>query len=676
MDTMNSTMEKDTRAAGAWVSIVVFLAALAARLFYLWEINGTPVTELLLIDSETYDRFARMILDGRFRGEEVYSMNILYPYFLAVVYAVGRGEWTSALPVQAILDSFSVLFLYRIGLRLFDKKVALLAAVIAGLYGPFVFYAGALLTPSLINFFCLGMLLLLVRYREAPAPKTAAAAGLLLGLASLGRGNSMLLLPLAILFFMGAVRPRRKALLHWAFFAVAALTLPLLMSARNYMVEKRVVPMAANYAAFYIGHNPEANGLYNMTEFVGSADFEGEVLGTRRTVSEAVGREVTLAESADHLFRKGVKYAIDHPSEETRRTLKKFYFFWNRTEAPTNLNYYFARDFSRMLRILPVTFGLLAALGITGMVLLRKEWRKHLLLYLYLSVYLLTALLFFVSAEYRLPAAPVLMLFAAHTGIRLTGHLIARLRGRRPRTKDREFIFTLLLFHLLLLFTHYRTTLLKAQTLKRVDYLNFGILYCDKGSLESSEKMLLRSLEIDPAFGPAHTAIAETYRRMGNEMRAAESLELSRRYALGGQYENSVAPPGAETTALLEVARIYQGGDYAEALRRFEELLTRYKMSGKNDVLLSIRNNIGLCHYKMKEMRMAEETFRAIIQESPGYVKAQTNLARVCESEGGNAEAESLYRKALALDPENRSARAGLERVSNGAGAGLPGTRR
>jgi hypothetical protein len=93
--------------------------ALAVRLLYLWSIRGTPLVDILLIDSETYHRLARSILGGTFRGEEVYAMNPLYPYFLAGVYAMGGGAKLLAYAVQAGLDAASCATIAWIGIRLF-----------------------------------------------------------------------------------------------------------------------------------------------------------------------------------------------------------------------------------------------------------------------------------------------------------------------------------------------------------------------------------------------------------------------------------------------------------------------------------------------------------------------------------------------------------------------------
>ena len=173
-------------------AITIFGLALAVRVFYLWEIRDTPLVEVLLIDSETYDRLARLILQRAFHGEEVYSMNIVYPYFLAAIFAVAKGSLWAVLGVQALLDSLTCVLTYGIGARLFDRRVGLLAGVVLAAYGPMVFYSGALLTPTLITFLVVAMVAVLVGYRFRPRWGTAVAAGLILGLAVLGRGNNLL----------------------------------------------------------------------------------------------------------------------------------------------------------------------------------------------------------------------------------------------------------------------------------------------------------------------------------------------------------------------------------------------------------------------------------------------------------------------------------------------------
>jgi tetratricopeptide (TPR) repeat protein len=650
------------RLRGLRPDIVLFLAALALRLLYLREIRGTPLAELLLVDSETYDRFARKILSGAFRGEEVYSMNVLYPYFLAGVYALFKGPWTSALPAQAFLDSLSCVLLYRVGIPFFGRAVALGGAALAVLYGPFIFYSGALLTPALIGFLGLLALFLLTRYERSPGPLLAIAAGLAIGLATLGRGNNLLLLPTGLVCFgRGRIR---DALL----FLAAGLSLSVLVSARNYRVEGHAVPIAANYAAFYIGNNPEATGLYTMPPWVTSARFEGEVLGTREWVSSRTGREVTLAESARILLRWGLDHVREEPGAALVRCAKKLYFFWNGTESPTNLNYHVARDFSFLLRALPVGFGIVAPLSLLGAVYAARARRRAGLLYLYAAVPLATCLVFFVSAEYRLPAVPVLLLFASYALVRLGRAAKGAVSNRAAASPEaRSALLLALLLPPLFVFANHRTPLLRAQAWKRVDYLNFGIVYRERNEFDAAKRMLERSLELDPRFGPAHEAMAELYGRVGDDRAAARSLESARRYALGGQYEGSVTEAPGEAGEFLRIGAIYDAGRFDEALAEFRRLAESLAGDGERALSLRARNNVGLCLYKLGRLGEAEAEFRDVIREDPSYVKGYTNLARVCAARGEREEAARLVREALRLDPENPRIRAELDRLEKEA---------
>jgi tetratricopeptide (TPR) repeat protein len=617
------------------------------------------MVEVLLIDSETYDRLGRLILEGRFQGEEVYSMNILYPYFVALVYLLGKGSLWAVLGIQAVLDSLSCVIVYWLGTRLFDNRVAMLAGIAGAVYGPMVFYSGSLLTPTLITFLILVATAILVRYQDRVSGKSALLAGVVLGLSALGRGNSLLLVPFAVLVFHVVGFDRRRAVVHWLIFALGAAVPVGAVTIRNYLVEGHFVPVAANYAAFYIGHNPEANGLYTMPSFTESADFESEVWGTQQALSEELGRPITLAEGSRHLFSRGVRHLVEHPREEFRLTLVKLYYFWNRTESPTNLNYAFARDYSWTLRSLPLSFGIIAPLALVGMFLARKKWRKHLVLYLVIAVHLITAVVFYVSAEYRLAAVPFLILFGSHA-------VVATVQNVREFQKKgqarKELLITALLLVPFLFACNVRDRLLEAQSLKRVDYLNFGTLYQDRGDHERAREMLQKSLEIDPRYGPAYASLAELYDEMGDEMEAARMALMARRYRPPGE------TPDAEdeiADGVLKAAELYENGAYPAALIEFEKLRGMAERMGDPEIILSVRNNIGLCHYKLGDLDRAAAIFIEILEGNPGYVKAHNNLGTVRRVEGKLDEAIGHFQRALEIDPRNQVARRALARLQN-----------
>jgi len=660
------------------IIISLFFLALVIRLIYLLQIYNTPLSEILLIDSETYDRFASLIINGNFQGEDVYSMNILYPYFLALIYKILGHSWTAVTVIQAFISSVNCVLIYIVAKNMFDQRVGILSAAICIIYGPFVFFTGTLLTPTLINLFLLLTLLFLVRYQNSDKLWLVLVAGFCLGLAVLGRGNSLLMAPLSLLFFYFTTKNGRKAFSHWIGFSMAAILVTVGVTLRNYYVEKEFVPLSANYGAFYAGHNAKANGIYTMPELTASAKFEGEVDGVREEIGKKLGRDVTLAETSHYLFTQGLKYIVENPLADLLLTLKKIYFFWNTTEPPTNLNYYFAKDYSSLLRWLPLSFGIIAPLSILGIYFSFKHWRKYILLYIYIFVYLFTCLVFFVSSEYRLPAVPVLIIFTSFTIIYLYDvwkiyrqdkinlsqqNIIKNKKKNRRRVKKsakiqipKEFIQAMIILLPLFMFCNYKSPLLKLQSLKRVDYLNFGTLYRDGGELRKAKVLLKKSLQIDPRFGPAYEALAEVYQREGNDQETIRLLSLSRKYSLGGQYSRNNPMDfnnDLNSEKIIKANSLYQEKNYELALKSFQELYDSYTKVGNQEMSLRILNNIGLCNYKLKNIIQAQDIFINIIKEDSTYIKAYTNLARVYIAQKKHVKAVNLYQQVLTIEPNN-----------------------
>jgi len=66
----------------------VFVFAFVVRLFYLGEMMGTPLFQVLMADSRVYDKWAQGIAGGDWFGKEVFYQAPFYPYFLGVVYKI------------------------------------------------------------------------------------------------------------------------------------------------------------------------------------------------------------------------------------------------------------------------------------------------------------------------------------------------------------------------------------------------------------------------------------------------------------------------------------------------------------------------------------------------------------------------------------------------------------
>lgn len=625
---------------------LIFVLALVVRLAYLGQVRGTPLTGALLIDSDTYDRFARQILSGTFGGENVYAVNVLYPYFVALLYALGKGSLLFALHAQAALDALTCALTAWIAARHFGPGTGLGTGVLLALSGPLVFYSGALLTPTLVTFLGVVALAVLTRWQDDPRARWAMAAGLVVGLATLARGNNLLFVPLALPGFLLASRARNAGIRAWFLFALAAGFPLLLVTLRNLAVAGHAVPVAANYAAFFIGHNPDANGLYVLPRWASSSEFAHEVWGLNAALAQELGRPMTLAESSRWLFDQGVKWAVSHPVDELRLLATKFLFFWNAIEPPTNLSIAFAREWSTLLRVLPFGFGVLAPLGLLG-----AWWgrgRRQAFLLASILVGLLTALLFFVSSEYRLPVVPVLAIFAAHALVTIAA--TASGRGARAGTRTARLATAAVALPLLFWFCHARPAALVAQTRLHDDYTKFGTLFARRGEFPRARALYEHATVLAPNYGPAWQGLATVLERTGDGAGALRAAQRAR--APGVAVATSAATPAsAIADSGLAAAARFQAGDFADALERFERLEQSARALGDTSLADGLLNNVGLSRFRLGDLEGAARAFEQVLAERPSAVKAHYNLARVRAAQGRLAEAEAGLETALRIDP-------------------------
>ena len=201
--------------------LAIFLAALTLRLLYLAEITDLPYFSTLVLDAFEYDRLAAGLLQGNWlidrQGGYVHSL--LYPYMLGLLKFFGANNLLVRV-MQMLLGAFSCVLIYRIAAHLFPPPAPLLAGLFAACYWTLIFYNGELLATTLVVLIQLLLVDLLLRSAGKVSNKTAALAGLLSGLLVLTRGNTLLLLPVALWAVWRLSGAPARRLVHVGFFAL------------------------------------------------------------------------------------------------------------------------------------------------------------------------------------------------------------------------------------------------------------------------------------------------------------------------------------------------------------------------------------------------------------------------------------------------------------------------
>ena len=430
---------------------LLFLFALLVRGAYAWQIRDLPTQHHLVMDARRYDDLAREIAGGDWMPREAFYQAPLYPYFLAAVYRATGGSRAAVRLLQILLGAATVVLLALAARRLFGPvagdTAGVVAGVLAALYGPAVFQAPLLLKTTLTLFFEAAFLLLLLP-SEKPGQGRPFLAGICLGLCALLQENLLLLLPAALLWLAvfenggtGALRQRLASALALVIGLGLAMAPAALL---NYLAGGELVLTSSQGGMnFFIGNARGATGTYvgltggsqNPEQQREDARQLAALLASRGSGRPVAAGDLSPAEVSAIFWREGLHEIREDPAAWARLLLWKLRLFWNAYEIPDAEGYRVYKREAGPVAWPWIGFGLLAPLGLTGLLL---AWRDGLpegrpgtlLLILLTAGVCLSVVLFFVFGRYRLPVAPLLIPPAAYAAVSLAG-LMRRGETRR-----------------------------------------------------------------------------------------------------------------------------------------------------------------------------------------------------------------------------------------------------
>ena len=373
------------RGAIRWPWIGLFGLALAVRMAHVLVLVNRPV----FWDANTqggsdmsgFIRFAAgLAAEGGFWDQRsTYTTSApLFPLALAAWFRAVGTDLALAAAAQAVAGAATCLVIGWGAWHLFgERRIAYLAAGVAALYGPFVFYTTKLHATTL-ELAAAALVFAGIAWAMArPAPWRWFAVGLALGLAALGRPTFMLVagaVTAGCLLWPG--RPARQRV-----GAAAMVGLGAAVVVGGWMVRTAVLG----------GPWVPVTGQTGMVWRLANS-YDSYVLNFRYP-QQPVMPVASLAFWAHQA--------------------KKAALFWWGYEVPQNMNYYFIREFSPVLQLPVLAFWVVTPLAWLGLWWSRRRWRELLPLHAAMLAYYLATSLFLITARYRIPIVPALMPFAA-----------------------------------------------------------------------------------------------------------------------------------------------------------------------------------------------------------------------------------------------------------------------
>ncbi|UCD16408.1 MAG: glycosyltransferase family 39 protein [Candidatus Zixiibacteriota bacterium] len=399
----------------------VLILALLVRVIYLLAYYATPEWDQLLVDSLFHHRWAVSIASGDVLGHEPFFRAPLYIYVLGGLYAIFGQSLLAGRIFGHLIGVISVLLTFRIGLRLFSKPAAIIAAVIHALYPIAVYFESELLVDSLFTMLIELSIFCLLIAVERKTPAWYFLTGLVVGAAAITRPILLALVPLYLIWLIIAQRRIGRGSMSAAVMLLAISLAIVPVALRNRLVGDDLVLISSSGGVnFYIGNNPDADGLSAaMPPPLGAGWRMRDI---KHLAEQETGLKMKPSEISAFWTGKGRDWIIRNVGDFFRLYVKKLYYCINNFEVSNNRNLRLFFSNNAVLRIIPLNFGLLLALAVPGIILTLANHKNRLhlsFLVLLVVLYFLTISFFFINARFRLPIIPVIIIFAAQGAVML-----------------------------------------------------------------------------------------------------------------------------------------------------------------------------------------------------------------------------------------------------------------
>ncbi|MDD5344528.1 MAG: glycosyltransferase family 39 protein, partial [Smithella sp.] len=406
---------------------LIIAFGLIIRIIALTNLSTTIYADFLLWDERIYHNWAKAIAEGTFQSQSVYEFAPLPAYIMAAVYRIFSPDILYIRILNIIFGTLTCFIVYLIARELINRKVALLACIIACIYKPFIFYSIVPLKESLalLLFAWMSYLLIKVIRQEASEPKDEnrqnilriGLLGLAVGMLLNVRPNAVVLVPVLILPVIWYGFRDKLSWKHLSgYTAVYVLGLSIALAPfviRNYVVAgKPALTTTQSGFNLYLGNNiNNPDPYYRPVPFASSSPFEQGIQFTIEA-SRRAGKKLTSSEASDYWTKETIRQALDNPAVFMGKVGQKILVFVNRFEACDHYDIDFLSDYAKFFKIPFPGFWIIFPLSMLGML---TDWknRKTKALSMVLLFYGATLIIFFANGRYRLPMLAVLIPFAA-----------------------------------------------------------------------------------------------------------------------------------------------------------------------------------------------------------------------------------------------------------------------
>ena len=431
---------------------------------------------------------------------------------------------------------------------------------------------------------------------------------------------------------------------------------------------------------FYLGNNPNADGTAGfLRQGRGAVEYERQ--DATELAQAAEGRNLTPREVSSYWTSQALAYIRANPWAWVQLEARKVRLLANAAELIDTESQDSYQEWSRVLSMTAVVghFGILAPLAVLGVIAGWPDRRRLWLFWAMAATYAASVLLFFVSARYRLPLVPILMLIAAVGLSRLPTFIRAAGRARAAVAAACIVLFA----------TFVNWPMWPAAVMRAATENNLGNALQDAQRFHDAEFHYKRAIEIQPDYAPAYVNLGaallaqnrpeeaiDVYKRATSF--TPEDVDLDTRMGVAflragrpadaiGPFQQALARGQTSRDIYLNLtAALIAANRHEEAIPVFREALERHPASS------DLRFRFGTLLLEHNRFAEAIVEFKAGLALSPETALAHGNLGAALAASGRTEEAIAEFEEALRLKPDLVSARRNLELARQACRRSMP----
>jgi 4-amino-4-deoxy-L-arabinose transferase-like glycosyltransferase len=391
-------------------------------------------------DASEYDSYAWNLAQGRgFTGvspdvKEPDGQLLVHPsayrapgtsVLWAGLYLTFGHRYTIVRISQCVLDTLTILLIFEIGRRCFSDRVALLAAAIYAVWPTALLYSSSLGSEPLYAFLFCCFILVSLQFAERPSWPRAIAAGGLLGLAMLTRGNAVTMVALMVPWSLWQFRRTPRLAVRGLAISFVAMVILVPWTIRNYEVFHSFIP-------FETGGGDVLLGSYNRVIasdplYYGYWIYPTSELPEYRNQIIAPNNEVVR----DHVETQlAIAWIRNHPETWWYLAESRFRRSWTPFLQPQSPKLY---RVGMLISWGPIL--VLFALGFfPSAIYFLRTGNPGWILHLGVFHFVMTALIFWGSSRFRYPVEGLCIILASATLVWICEKIGRRFSASAPRT--------------------------------------------------------------------------------------------------------------------------------------------------------------------------------------------------------------------------------------------------